>query len=85
MLVSIGALGNRKTYHHPYSEQQSPKADPKQIDPPKLAPHCPSVETFVADGVAGEVVVDVTVVDGVATGGLIALQLPNAALQPVPQ
>ena len=54
-----GSVRGVSTYHHPYSEQQSPKPEPKQMLPPKLDPHCPSVETFpVDDGAAEEIVVE---------------------------
>ncbi|KAK4649714.1 uncharacterized protein QC761_0024200 [Podospora bellae-mahoneyi] len=50
---------------YPYSEQQSPKAVPRQIVPPLAAPQRPSVERF--DVLVGtvELVVDVVVSDTV--------------------
>jgi hypothetical protein len=33
--------------HHPLPEQQSPKPDPKHVDPPLVLPHVASVETFL--------------------------------------
>jgi hypothetical protein len=56
-----------KTYHHEYSEQQSPYVEPKHVIPPKLGPHWPLLETCwaadVDDGAGEEVDVEVTSVD----------------------
>jgi hypothetical protein len=46
-----------RTYHHPYCEQQLPKAEPWQVKPP-VPPQVPSVDTVVGLEDVDEVVED---------------------------